>query len=41
MLMRLGNGLGIVQRDRAEECLTLDKITILVGNPINDGVGTC
>ena len=40
-LTRLGDGLGVVRGDASEECLALDKITILVSNPVANGVGTC
>jgi hypothetical protein len=40
-LTRLGDGLGVVRGDASKECLALDKITILVSNPVANGVGTC
>jgi len=40
-LAGLGNRLGIVRGDTIEECLTLEKVTILVGNPVVNGVGAC
>ena len=32
--------LGVVRGDTVEACLALEKVTILVGNPIANGVGT-
>jgi hypothetical protein len=40
-LVGLGDRLGIVRGSTTEECLALEKVTILVGNPILNGVGTC
>jgi hypothetical protein len=37
----LGGGLGVVRRDATKECLALEKVTILVSNPVTNGVGTC
>jgi hypothetical protein len=39
--MRLGDGLGLIRRDAIEKRLALDKITILISNPITNGVATC
>jgi hypothetical protein len=35
----LGDSLGIVRGYTTEECLALEKVTILVGNPITNCVG--
>lgn len=40
-LAGLGDRLGIVRGYTTEECLALKKVTILVGNPIANGVGAC
>ena len=40
-LVRLGDRLGVIRGYTTEECLALEKVTILVGNPIANGVGTC
>jgi hypothetical protein len=40
-LMGLGDKVGVVRGDTAEACLALEKVTILVGNPIADGVSAC
>jgi hypothetical protein len=40
-LAKLGDEVGIVRGDTAETCLALEKVTILVGNPIANGVGAC
>ena len=37
----MGDGLGVVRRNATEKSLAFDKITVFVGNPITDGVGTC
>ncbi len=39
-LAGLGDMLEIIRGDTAEACLALEKVTILVGNPIANGVGT-
>jgi hypothetical protein len=37
----MGDGLGVVRRNATEKSLAFEKITVFVGNPITDGVGTC
>jgi hypothetical protein len=37
----LGDGLGVVLRNAIEECLALEKVTVLVSNPVANGVATC
>ena len=38
-LARLRDRLGVVRGCTTEECLALEKVTILVGNPIANGIG--
>jgi hypothetical protein len=38
-LAGLGDRLGIVRGYTTEECLALEKVTVLVGNPIANSVG--
>jgi hypothetical protein len=40
-LAGLGDRLGIVRGDTTEESLAFEKVTILVGNPIANGVSAC
>jgi hypothetical protein len=40
-LAGLGDRVVIVWGDTAEKCLALEKVTILVGNPIANSVGAC
>ncbi len=40
-LAGLGDGLGVVRGDTTKECLAVEKVTILVGNPVANGVGAC
>ena len=40
-LVGLGGRFEIIRGDTIEACLALEKVTILVGNPIANGVGTC
>lgn len=37
----MGDGLRVVRRNATEKSLAFEKITVFVGNPITDGVGTC
>jgi hypothetical protein len=40
-LTGLGDGVGVVRRNATKACLALEKITVLVSNPVANGVGTC
>ena len=37
----MGDGFGVVRRNATEKGLAFEKITVLVGNPVIDGAGTC
>jgi len=40
-LTGLGDGVGVIQRNATKSCLALEKITVLVSNPVANGIGTC
>jgi hypothetical protein len=40
-LTGLGDGVGVVWRNTIKACFALEEITVLVGNPVANGVGTC
>lgn len=37
----MGDGFGVVRGNATEKGLAFEKITVFVGNPVTDGVGTC
>jgi hypothetical protein len=39
-LTAVGDGFGVIRRDATEKCFAFDEITIFVGNPITNCVGT-